>query len=134
MDHVVSLKKDPAALTFADLRCHFPTGRAFVKSGSGRDRVYGYRHGIMTDLGDIEESEWIALIQNLIQKSGEVEIQAQLRCWAKDRCAWLHTKQEIELYALKLHASRIFEDPQWVEYQLFNEVYHPKCKSREVAK
>ena len=41
MDDVFTIKKPREELTFADLRHHFGTGRAYIKSGSGRDRVYG---------------------------------------------------------------------------------------------
>lgn len=131
MDSKAILRKDPEELTFSDLRCHYPTGQSFVKYGSGRDRVYGYRHGIMTDLGNIEESEWIALVKQLIQKAGEEEIQEQLQRLAKDRCIWLHTKKGIERHALENHAARLFDNPQWVDYELFNREYRSQCKSKE---
>ena len=38
------------ALTFADLRVHYYTGRSYLISGEGRDKVFGYRHGVMTDI------------------------------------------------------------------------------------
>ena len=82
MTHTDTLKKSRNDLTFADLRFHFGTGRAFIKSGSGRDAVYGYRNGVMTDVGDIEESEWAQLMMDLIKRSGEEGLQAQLRLWA----------------------------------------------------
>lgn len=131
MKHSDTLKKNRNELTFADLRFHFGTGRSFIKSGSGRDAVYGYRHGVMTDVGDIEESEWIELMMDLIKRSGEEGIQEQLRHWAKEHCAWLHSKKEVELYALELHSSRIFDNPQWVDYELFNHEYRPKAGAQK---
>ena len=53
-------------ITFADLRVHFGTGRAYTISGKGRDRVMGYRVGMQCNLGDIEVSEWIAKVKELI--------------------------------------------------------------------
>lgn len=44
------------ALTFADLRVHYYTGRSYLISGEGRDKVFGYRHGVMTDIGDLPET------------------------------------------------------------------------------
>ena len=79
MDDVFTIKKPREELTFADLRHHFGTGRAYIKSGSGRDRVYGYRRGIMTDIGDIEESEWKGLMLDLIQRSNEMDIYRKRR-------------------------------------------------------
>lgn len=129
-----TLKKPCNELTFADLRLHFSTGRSFIKSGSGRDAVYGYRHGVMTDVGDIEESARAQLMMDLIKRSGEEGIQMQLRLWAKENCAWLHSKKEIEMYALELHSSRIFDNPQWVDYDLFNREYRPKAAGQEWVK
>ena len=131
MTHTDTLKKSRNDLTFADLRFHFGTGRAFIKSGSGRDAVYGYRNGVMTDVGDIEESEWAQLMMDLIKRSGEEGLQAQLRLWAKEHCAWLHTKKEVEMHALELHSSRIFDNPKWVDYELFNREYRPCATQRK---
>ena len=50
-------------ITFAALRCHFQTGRSYVISGEGRNRVYGFRSGVQCDLGDIEKSEWIRMVK-----------------------------------------------------------------------
>jgi len=130
-DQTFTLKKPREDLTFADLRAHFSTGRAYIKSGTGRDRVYGYRHGIMTDLGDIEESEWADLLMELIIRSGELHLHEQLKRWAKEHCAWLHTKQEVEQYTLKLHSARIFENPKWVAYELFNRAYRDRERNKK---
>ena len=59
------------ALTFADLRVHYYTGRSYLISGEGRDKVFGYRHGVMTDIGDLPEAEWTRLAKQLIRQSGE---------------------------------------------------------------
>lgn len=125
----MTLKKKPEELTFADLSHKNNTFRPYIKSGSGRDKVYGYRYGVITNVGDIEESQWVALMTDLIKRSGEEDIQEQLRRWAKDNCPWLHTKAEIEMYALELHSRRIFENPEWVEYKHFNEKYRIQTKS-----
>ena len=37
-------------LTHKDLHAHFSTGQSILLSGSGRDKKYGYRNGIQTDL------------------------------------------------------------------------------------
>lgn len=129
-----TLKKDTADFTFEDLRAHFGTGRSYIKSGSGRDAVYGYRSGIMTNIGDIEENEWAQLMVDLIIRSGETALQEQLRLWAKEHCAWLHTKKEVERYALEIHATRLFDNPQWADYELFNREYRSQCRNEESEK
>ena len=65
-------------ITFAALRCHFQTGRSYVISGEGRNRVYGFRSGVQCDLGDIEKSEWIRMVKEHISRQGEEELHQHL--------------------------------------------------------
>lgn len=53
-------------LTHKDLHAHFSTGQSILLSGSGRDKKYGYRNGIQTDLGDIRNDVWRDLVRELI--------------------------------------------------------------------
>ena len=113
-------------ITFADLRVHYGTGRSIHVSGTGRNKKFRYRHGMMTDLGDLEIYEWKSLLNALIEHHGEQEIQQQLRQWSRAECRWLHSEDEVEEYALSLHAARIFEDPAWAGYVPFNRQYRPE--------
>lgn len=110
-------------LSFSDLEHRLATGQAYTKSGSGRNRVMGYRNGVMTRLGDLEASVWETLIRDLIHRSSEDALLQGLIAWAADNCPWLHTKSEIEQYALELHSSRIFEKSNWAGYSVFNRKY-----------
>ena len=116
---------DTEHLTLADLRSHYRTGRANTR-GSGRDKISTYRNGIGTNIGDVEESLWRRLVKDLINKHDEQELHQQLRAWVKENCLWLKTEAEIELEALELHASRIFDDQEWVGFIPFNRQYRPK--------
>ena len=84
----------------------------------------------MTDIGDIEESEWKGLMLDLIQRSNEMDIYEALKRWSKECCAWLHSKAEVEEYALELHSARIFENPSWAGYEQFCRDYAP-CLAKE---
>ena len=64
--------------TFLDLRCRFQTGRSFVVSGKGRNRIYGYRNGVQCALGDLERSKWCELAREMIDLKGEQELHKQL--------------------------------------------------------
>ena len=66
------------ALTFADLRIHCYTGQSCLISGEGRNKVFGYRHGVMTDIGDLTEDEWARLAKRLIEQAGEQELYAEI--------------------------------------------------------
>ena len=113
-------------LKFSDLRVRYGTGRSIHVSGTGRDKKFRYRRGAMTDLGDLEISEWKSLINALIEYHSEQEIQQQLQQWSKAECPWLHDEDEVEEYALSLHADRIFDNPAWAGYISFNRKYRPK--------
>ena len=113
-------------LTPANLNIHYFTGRSYTVSGSGRDRVTRYRSGMQTDIGDVEENEWIRLAKESIHRAGEDDIQAALLAYVKDNCAWRKTVKEQEVEALELHCARIFENARWCDYQMFRERYWPQ--------
>ncbi|MCI9176432.1 MAG: hypothetical protein HFH49_16165 [Lachnospiraceae bacterium] len=119
-------KKPIGELKFSDLRVHYGTGSAVHIFGTGRNKKFRYRNGMMTDLGDLEIYEWKSLMNALIEHHGEQEIQQQLRQWSRTECRWLHSEDEVEEYALSLHAARIFEDPAWAGYVPFNRQYRPE--------
>jgi len=123
---MAEITKPVDELTFADLRYQFGTGRSFLISGTGRDKKFGYRNGVMTAVGDIEISKWKELMQAVILRFGEEELHTQLCEWEMENTPWPHTKAETLEYALELHSARIFDDPQWVDFIPFNRKYRPE--------
>ena len=121
-----STKKSLDHLTFADLRVHYGTGRAFLIRQEYRRNVYGYRKGVKTDLGDLEEKDWIQLATGLILKSGEQQLQKNLLEWEQEHNYCKSSPKEMEMTALELHMARIFDDPLWVAYIPFNRKYRPE--------
>jgi len=113
-----------ADLSFSNLRVHYFTGVSVLRLGNQRNKTSGYRNGVMTGLGDLEFPVWETLVRDLIHRSGEDELLNSLITWLED-APWLRTKHEVELYALELHAGRIFDNPGWVDYVAFNRKYRP---------
>ena len=113
-----------ADLSFSDLRVHFFTDVSVRRLGDQRSKSSGYRNGVMTGLGDLEFPVWETLVRDLIHRSGEDELLNSLIAWLEGT-PWLHTKRDKELYALELHAARIFDNPNWVDYAAFNRKYRP---------
>lgn len=113
-------------VTFADLNCHCQTGRGYVVSGEGRNRVYGYRVGVQCALGDIEVSEWCQMVRDLIKRAGEENLQQHLFEYVTEHCLWLKSKKLREHKALELHAARIFDNQEWVDFIEFNRKYRPE--------
>lgn len=121
MDTIDHLSQIPEDASFPDLREMFQTGRS-VRGLDGK-RDIGYRHGVMTALGDVEKSVWCEAMIRLIDRSGERELFELLTDfvlgfgWFNN---WSRTSmKDAEMYALQLHSSRIFENEEWVCYQDF---------------
>jgi len=117
---------DLSQVTFENLRVKYRTGRSVLLSGSGRDKVYGYRSGMQTNLGDIEEETWIALARDLIDRTGEQELFSWMLAWEKEHTFYCQTKKELEFEALNSHISRIFDDEAWCDFIPFNRKYRPE--------
>ena len=113
-----------ADLSFSDLCVHYFTGVSVRRLGDQHSKSSGYRNGVMTGLGDLEYPVWETLIRDLIHCSGEDELLNSLIAWL-EATPWLRTKRDKELYALELHAARIFDNPDWVDYAAFNRQYRP---------
>jgi len=111
-------------LSFSDLRVHYFTGVSVRRLGDQRSKSSGYRNGVMTGLGDLAFPVWETLIRDLIYRSGEDELLNALIVWLV-ATPWLRTEYDKELYALELHAGRIFDNPDWVDYIEFNRKYRP---------
>lgn len=114
------------ALTFAALRVHYYTGRSCLISGEGRNKVFGYRHGVMTDIGDLPEAEWTRLAKQLIRQSGEQELYQQLFAWGREQSHWEQSPSQFELDVLSLHMARLPDNPAWCDFIPFNRKYRPE--------
>lgn len=51
------LKKAEEDLTLEDVRIHYFTGQSIFISGEGRNKVFRYRHGVETNVGNIQLGE-----------------------------------------------------------------------------
>ena len=112
-DTIDNLEHIPESATFQDLRYLHGTGRSKPSFGAYGRKHSDYRLGAQTEIGDI-------------RNSGEEALYQALLAWVEADTPWLHTKRERELYALELHSARIFELPEWVAKQEFEENYMPK--------
>ncbi len=112
--------------SFDDLRMKCGTGRAILLSGTGRDKKYSYRRGVDCNLGDIEQSEWMRLMHELLERSGEEQLHRQMLCWHKEHSYFKETSEQIAFSVLVKHSMRLFDDPGWVDYIKFNQRYRPK--------
>lgn len=120
------MSKSIDEVTFSDMRCRYQTGRSIHISGVGRDKKFEYRNGVMTALGDIEQSKWMELAKELIERAGEQELYTSLHEWEAKHNYCGRTKAELEQHTLELHMGRFFDNPHWVDFVPFNSVYRPE--------
>lgn len=123
-------KLDLSHLAFEDIYAHYGTGRAITK-GTGRDKTYTYRHGIGTNVGDIEETVWCEVVKRLIIRANEQTLFRCVKEWTKENNRLWRNMKELEIEALKLHARRIFDDSDWCDYIAFNKKYRPEILKPE---
>lgn len=115
----------PADLTYDDIRLMYHTGK-FIRDYGSQDKKAGkYRIGVMTKIGDIEESDWIQYAENLIRRNNEEALFKQLKAWYRDTTSWLRNEKELHKYTLECFVARIFDNPDWVDYTAFNQKYRP---------
>ncbi len=113
-------------VTFETLRVRYGTGRSFLIRTEGRHKVYGYREGVMTELGNLELKEWRRLAMELVETSQEQQLYQNLLEWRQGHSCFGQSGTELENDTLKLHMDRIFDNPLWVDYIPFNRKYRPE--------
>lgn len=133
MDMLINMMEDIdlAEITFSSIRKMYGTGRAFTsKNYRGEKSVY-YRHGCMTVIGDIEKSVWQQIVRILIKRENETELFQNLKSWLKDSKIVFRDENELDDYALQLHAERMFDCAEWVDFVGFNTKYRPGIVHRK---
>ena len=113
---------DLSNLTFENLRVCYGTGQAVLLSGSGRNKKYGYRSGIQTELGDIEISVWRELVKRLVIRNNDQKLLSCYKKWLKSTKNWLKP-EEIEHEALELYTYQMKDNTEWYDYEAFKEFW-----------
>lgn len=120
-----------AEITFSSIRKMYGTGRAFTFKNYRGEKSVHYRHGCMTAIGDIEKSVWQQIVRILISEKNERELFQNLKSWLKDSKIVFRDENELDDYALQLHAERIFDCTEWVDFVGFNTKYRPEIVHRK---
>lgn len=115
----------PEKLNYEMIRFQTHTGRAFLISDRGFEKKYGYRHGVETPIGDIEENLWCEIMKDLIEQNGDTVLFEQLYSWYRNHPIAGNTKKERELYVLQCFSNKIYDNTGWVDYLAFNQIYRP---------
>lgn len=117
--------KLPENVTYDDIRQMYHTGK-FIRDYGSQDKKAGkYRIGVMTKLGDIEEKDWIRYAEELVRRNNEEALFKQLKSWYRQTTPWLRDEKDLHRYTLECFVARIFDNPNWVDYEAFNKCYRP---------
>ena len=113
-------------VTYDDIRLMYHTGK-FIRDYGSQDKKAGkYRIGVMTKLGDIEEKDWIRYAEELVRRNNEEVLFKQLKSWYRQTTPWLRDEKDLHRYSLECFVARIFDNPDWVDYEAFNRRYRPE--------
>lgn len=80
------------------LRVMYYTGQDTVTPG----KEHIYREGVKTKAGNLELSEWKALVLALIEQNGEQDKLEQMKAEAR-KLPWLHTENDLLQTALEMY-------------------------------
>ncbi len=126
--HVDSISAvDLSKLTYKDIRWMYGTGRSLSK-GSGREKTYTYRSGVMTKIGDIEESVWLKIATEVVKLNDDMHHYNNL-CEMLSKGNYRHyyngPKGETELHkdVLSHCVSQNYNEEQWVCFVEYNQTY-----------
>ena len=115
--------KLPENVTYDDIRLMYHTGK-FIRDYGSQDKKAGkYRVGVMTKLGDIEEKDWIRYAEEVVRRNNEEALFKQLKNWYRQTTPWLRDEKDLHRYSLECFVARIFDNPNWVDYEAFNKCY-----------
>lgn len=115
---------DLSTISLSDVRWQIGSGIA-ISSGSGRDKKYRYRNGVITNIGDIEEHIWYQLVEQIAQRDNETWLVDALAVWEAEHNYTRRSPAQIREEALELYSMRIFDQPEWVVYIPFNRRFRP---------
>lgn len=116
----------PQGISYEDIRLMYHTGK-FVRNYSSQDKKAGeYRIGVMTKLGDIKEKDWIRYAEELVRRNNEEALFKQLKSWYRETTPWLRDEKDLHRYSLECFVARIFDNPNWVDYVVFNRRHRPE--------
>ena len=117
--------KTLSAVTFEDIRWQYGVFRC-NSTGTGRDKKYFPWRAVKTKLGEIEECDWCKLVEAVIERENEIPLLNALIQWCNEHNYVSASVSEMRKEALQLHASRIFDNPQWIGFIPFNAKYRPE--------
>lgn len=116
--------KDPE-LTKENLRFSNQTGhcKTIRKDPRTRRVITEYRHGMVTPIGNIEESVWKEAVLRVVQKRNDQPLfDALLSHYQNDPSPAL--RKDYKYWAFRAYVSELYNNPKWAGYKEFHENYY----------
>lgn len=96
-------------------------------TGRGDNKVITYRHGIATNLGNIERSLWKEVAAEVVKREcGETTMQSMTGFLSEGR-ARSRVPEDIYEEAIELCIEKSFDNPEWAYFVLYNEMFRPEA-------
>lgn len=73
-------------------------------------------------------------MRDIIRRNGELNLLDALIAWELEHTPWVHTRKEAEQRALESFTSRSFDNPNWSDYEAFNQKYRPEIIKTNLLK
>ncbi len=106
-----------------NLRCKYTIGRSVrhVEIGAGKDKItHTYHTTVVTDHKHYDYVVWKDKVLQQAKDRLETDIFEKLKKYSIDNLAWINTEEDAHKYALDLYSCRIWENKNWVGYEVFN--------------
>ncbi len=121
---------DLSILTYDDIRWQCGTGVSITR-GTGRNKTYSYRQGVLTKLGDMEVSVWEKIAYHLVEANDDLY---HLQCLSEmlrkhdygGHYARATGKTELRRDALRHCVAQMHNNPQWASFMEYNQTYRPE--------
>ena len=106
-----------------DLRCKYTIGRfvRHVHKEASKDKItHTYHITVVTDHKHYDYDVWENKVLQQAKYRLETDILNRLKKYSLNYLAWINTEEEDHKYALDLYSCRIWENKNWVGYEVFN--------------
>lgn len=125
IDHREQLP-DTTEIGLKDLAVNSRSVRS-TATGRGDNKVITYRHGIATNLGNIERGLWKEVAAEVVKREcGETTLQKMTRFLSEGR-ARSRVSEDIYEEAIELCIEKSFDSPEWAYFVLYNEIFRPEA-------
>lgn len=125
IDHREQLP-DTTEIGLKDLAVNSRSVRS-TATGRGDNKVITYRHGIATNLGNIERGLWKEVAAEVVQRECDERNLKNMVAFLSEGRARSREADAIYEEAIELCIEQSFDNPEWAYFVLYNEMFRPEA-------